>query len=97
MSSYVWPSDDGWPYPDTAREVVDLGADLDEDLIWLRMQPHLLDRLAPLERQVIAARFGLGGQPIRSMKELHAETGLARSELREALGSGLAKLRLSLA
>jgi hypothetical protein len=31
------------------------------------------------------------------MKELHADTGLARSELREALGSGLAKLRLSLA
>ncbi|TML41335.1 MAG: hypothetical protein E6G27_07475 [Actinobacteria bacterium] len=97
MSSYVWPSDDGWPYPDTAREVVDPGADMDEDLIWLRMRPHLLDGLAPLERQVIAARFGLGGQPIRSMKELHAETGLARSELREAMGSGLAKLRLNLA
>jgi DNA-directed RNA polymerase sigma subunit (sigma70/sigma32) len=97
MSSYVWPSDDGWPYPDTAREVIDPNGDLDEDLIWLRMKPHLLDGLDPLERQVIAARFGFGGQPIRSMKELHADTGLARSELREALGSGLAKLRLSLA
>jgi len=97
MSSYVWPSDDGWPYPDTTREVVDLGADLDEDLIWLRMRPHLLDGLDPLERQVIAARFGLGGQPVRSMKQLLAETGVDRSELREALGSGLAKLRLSLA
>jgi len=72
MSSYVWPSDDGWPYPDTTREVVDLGADLDEDLIWLRMRPHLLDGLDPLERQVIAARFGLGGQPVRSMKQLLA-------------------------
>ena len=97
MSSYVWPSVDGWPYPDTTREVVDLGADLDEDLIWLRMRPHLLDGLDPLERQVIAARFGLGGQPVRSMKQLLAETGVDRSELREALGSGLAKLRLSLA
>ena len=34
---------------------------------------------------------------VADQKELHAETGLARSELREALGSGLAKLRLSLA
>ena len=45
MSSYVWPSDDGWPYPDTAREVVDPDAELDEDLIWLRMRPHLIDAL----------------------------------------------------
>ena len=96
MSSYVWPSDDGWPYPDTAREVVDPDAELDEDLIWLRMRPHLIDALDPLERKVIAARFGLGGEPIRSMKQLLADTGVARSELREALGSGLAKLRLNL-
>jgi DNA-directed RNA polymerase sigma subunit (sigma70/sigma32) len=93
MSSF-WPSEDGWPYPDVEREEIDRGADLDEDLMSLRAgPPHLFDDLDPLERQVIAARFGLGGAPMRTMKELHAETGLPRADLRSALGSGLGKLR----
>ena len=32
----------------------------------------------------------------RAMKQLHNDTGVARAELREALGSGLAKLRTQL-
>ena len=93
MSSY-WPTEDGWPYPDVDREEEDHGADLDEDLVSLRAgPPHLFDDLDPLERQVIESRFGLGGAPVRSMKQLQADTGIPRADLREALGSGLGKLR----
>jgi DNA-directed RNA polymerase sigma subunit (sigma70/sigma32) len=55
--------------------------------------PHLFDDLDPLERRVIDSRFGLEGQPVRSMKQLHADLGVPRADLRQALGSGLAKLR----
>jgi DNA-directed RNA polymerase sigma subunit (sigma70/sigma32) len=97
MSSYLWPTDDGWPYPDSGPEAEDLNADLDDDLFSLQVRPsHILDGLEPLEQKVIGARFGLGGQPVRSMKQLHVDTGLAREDLRHALGSGLAKLRTTL-
>lgn len=97
MRSY-WPSEDGWPYADTGREEADIGAEPDDDLLSLTVpSPHLYDDLEPLERQVISARFGLGGAPIRSMKQLHADLGVPRADLRSALGSGLAKLRDHLA
>ena len=98
MSSFVWPSEDGWPYPDQERELIDFDNELDDDVVSLRAAPaHLFDDLDPLERQVISARFGLGGVPIRSMKQLHADLGLPRADLRQALGSGLDKLRMRLA
>jgi DNA-directed RNA polymerase sigma subunit (sigma70/sigma32) len=98
MSSYVWPRDDGdgWPYPDTERETIDLSSEVDDDALSVRLTPSLLNSLDPLERVLIASRYGLGGTPIRSMKQLHAELGLPRDELRNALGSGLAKLRTQL-
>ena len=93
MSSY-WPTDDGWPYPDGVAEPEDLDFDLDEDLVSVRARwPHLLDGLEPLERTVIGARFGLDGLPARSMKQLHADLGMPRDRLGQALGSGLAKIR----
>jgi len=96
MSSF-WPTDDGWPYADVEREESDPTADFDDDLFNLRASAaHLLDDLDPLERQVIESRFGLGGAPVRSMKELHDDTGLTRADLRQALGSGLGKLRTHL-
>ena len=96
MSSYVWPSDDGWPYPDTERETVDLNSEMDDDALSVRLTPTLLNSLEPLERVLIASRYGLGGTPIRTMKQLHSDLGLPRDELRNALGSGLAKLRTQL-
>jgi hypothetical protein len=97
MSSYVWPSEDGWPYPDAVNEWADQTGDIDDDLLWLRARPpHLFDTLDPLERRVIMGRFGLDGAVPRSMKELHNDLGLPRADLREALGSGLAKLRTQL-
>jgi DNA-directed RNA polymerase sigma subunit (sigma70/sigma32) len=96
MSSYPWPSDDGWPYPDTERETIDLSSEVDDDALSVRLTPSLLNSLDPLERVLIASRYGLGGTPIRSMKQLHSDLGLPRDELRSALGSGLAKLRTQL-
>jgi hypothetical protein len=97
MTSF-WPTEDGWPYPDTSQELVDLNSEADDDLLNLRVPPpHLFDTLDPLERQVIAARFGLAGAPLRSMKQLRMDTGRSGSDLRGALGSGLAKLRIQLA
>jgi DNA-directed RNA polymerase sigma subunit (sigma70/sigma32) len=46
-----------------------------------------------LERTVISARFGLSGQPVRSMKQLHGDLNLPRADIGQALGTGLAKLR----
>ncbi len=96
--TFLWPAEDGWPYPDAEGELVDPDGGLDDDLLSLRATPpHLFDDLDPLEREVISARFGLHGAPVRSMKELHADLGVPREQLRLALGSGLAKLRAQLA
>jgi DNA-directed RNA polymerase sigma subunit (sigma70/sigma32) len=97
MSSYLWPNDDGWPYPDSVGEWPDEAGDMDDDLLSLRAgPPHLFDDLDPLERKVITSRFGLDGATPRTMKELHNDLGVTRADLREALGSGLAKLRTQL-
>lgn len=98
-----WSSDDGWPYADADAEVdeidvADHDADLDEDLVTLHVTgSHLLDGLDSLQRRVITARFGLDGHPARTMRELQAELGLPRDDLRHALGDGLAKVRSHLA
>ena len=97
MRSYLWP-EDGWPYPDSKGELPDLDSNIDEDALVLReMGPRLFEFLDPLERQVITAHYGLDGAPPRTMKELHHELGMSRTDLREALAGGLAKLRASLA
>lgn len=97
MTSFVWPAEDGWPYPDAAAEVVDLSAESDDDLLSLKVPPpHLFDELDPLERRVITSHYGLNGEPARTMKQLHTELGLSRSDLRDVLGSGLQKLRTHL-
>ena len=93
MRSFPWLADDGWPYSDADLEVIDPAGDIDDDMISLMADVHLMDDLSPLERQVIAARFGLRGAPMRSMKELRADLHMPREDLRDAMGSGLAKLR----
>jgi DNA-directed RNA polymerase sigma subunit (sigma70/sigma32) len=96
----VWPSDDGWPYPDDdeREDSTDLDAEVDDELVSIHaLAPHLLDGLTPLEREVLTARFGLDGRPPRSMKELQRTCGVPRADLRSALGDGLAKVRSHLA
>jgi DNA-directed RNA polymerase sigma subunit (sigma70/sigma32) len=99
MTSFIWPNDEGWPYPDGEGESPRLAddLDLDDDVLTLRSPTsHVFDTLDPLERQVIQSRYGLAGQPPRSMKQLGAELGMDRADLREVLGSGLHKLRTQL-
>jgi DNA-directed RNA polymerase sigma subunit (sigma70/sigma32) len=97
-----WPSDEGWPYPDhdadagadQLEDLIDVAADPDDDLVSLHAaSPRLLDGLAPVERAVITARYGLDGREPRSIREIQHDLGLARADLRVALGDGLAKLR----
>ncbi|MGH9180573.1 MAG: hypothetical protein ACRDY5_02505, partial [Acidimicrobiales bacterium] len=84
----------GWPYPDTGIEISDPAADADDDLVSLvAAEPHLFDRLDPVEREVITGHYGLAGRPARTMRQLHSDTGLSRAELRDVLGAALAKLR----
>lgn len=102
VKTYLWPGDTGWPTLDEEEveplDVVDLDAELDLDALSLHAPPpHLFDTLTPTERIVLGARFGLDGQPVRSMKELHADLQLSRHDLREVLGSALTKLREQLA
>jgi DNA-directed RNA polymerase sigma subunit (sigma70/sigma32) len=96
--SYVWPSEDGWPYPDGDGHPidVDLAETFDDDVMMLLASPHLLDHLDPLERRVISEHYGLDGGPARSMKQLCIELGLPHAEVRDALGAGLSKLRIDL-
>jgi DNA-directed RNA polymerase sigma subunit (sigma70/sigma32) len=96
----TWPSDEGWPYPDSDAELdeledeVDLAAGTDDDLVSLHAASlHLFDRLRPVERAVITARYGLDGREPRSIREIQHELGIPRADLRIALGDGLSKLR----
>ncbi len=95
MTSFLGPAEDGWAYPDDlAAEITDHSADVDDDLVSLHAgSPHLLDELDVAERQVVTAHYGLDGRAPRSMKQLRNETGMSRSEVRQALGTGLEKLR----
>lgn len=95
MRSFDWPGEDGWPYPDAEGEEIDPDGWFDDDAIVLRSTPLHLDRLEPLERQVIVAHYGIDGNPPRSMKQLHHDLDLPRTVIRDALAGGLAKLRTS--
>jgi DNA-directed RNA polymerase sigma subunit (sigma70/sigma32) len=94
MATFVWPAEDGWPYPDDTAELSDVSADLDDDLVSLHAgSAHLLDELDEDERRVVTAHYGLDGRPPRTMKELRNELGMPRAEVRQVLVSGLEKLR----
>src|SRR4029079_11218279 len=105
MSSLpLFPTDDGWPYPDAA--VSEFGAsavgvnepaaddDVDLDLLELRVDPHAYADLTELEYFAVSWRYGVGdgGNP-HSMKDLAAELGCNHAEARDVLGSALDKLR----
>jgi DNA-directed RNA polymerase sigma subunit (sigma70/sigma32) len=98
MPTFLWPAEDGWPYPDPEGEAdAALAEDpADDDLLSVRIDGHLFDGLDPVERQVITAAFGLEGQPLRTIPQLHDELGLPSAQLEGAMGSGLAKLRAHL-
>jgi len=89
----LFPSDDGWPYPDPAREVVADAPDLDALEL---LGPHTYDTLTALEQAALCYRFGLRGVDAHSMKELAPVLGCSRAEAGELLGRAIDKVRLQL-
>ena len=92
----LWAAEDGWPYPDALGDFVDVAGEADDDLLSVRADTHLFDTLDPIEREVVAARFGLRGHEIRTLAQLHDDLGVTDAALETALGSGLEKLRIHL-
>ena len=98
----LYPTDDGWPYPDSgasAYTAPELGGlepsvddDVDLDVLELRADPHAYADLTELEYFAVSWRYGLGGSP-HSMKDLAGELGCNHAEAREVLGGALDKLR----
>jgi hypothetical protein len=92
----LYPSDDGWPYPDApaSESAFELTADddVDLDLLELRADPHAYADLTELEYFAVSWRYGLGGTP-HSMKNLAGELGCSHAEARDVLGGALDKLR----
>ncbi|MCZ7525133.1 MAG: hypothetical protein M5U14_01305 [Acidimicrobiia bacterium] len=91
----LFPTDDGWPYPDDLVEPVGDG-DVDLDLLELRAHPHAFDDLTPRELDVLTRRFGLAGPPV-SVRALSHELGCTRAETRRLLTQALDKLRIRFA
>lgn len=76
------------------RAVLTADDPFDDDAVALHaFEPHLLDDLDELEREVICGRFGVNGCEVQSMKDLHHRLGVPREDLRAALASGLTKIR----
>jgi DNA-directed RNA polymerase sigma subunit (sigma70/sigma32) len=90
----LFPSDDGWPYPDGGTEPV-ADDEIDLDALELRADRHAFDALTPLEFDVLSRRFGLQGRP-QSMKELAQGIGCSHAETRDILGGAIDKLRTRL-
>ena len=90
----LFPTDDGWPYPDVTRgpDLVD-DDEIDLDALELRADPHAFDTLTAQELAAVVRRFGLDGMPPCSVKLLGPELGCTRAEARALLGSGIDKLR----
>ncbi|HUP87104.1 MAG TPA: sigma factor-like helix-turn-helix DNA-binding protein [Acidimicrobiales bacterium] len=89
----LWAAEDGWPYPDALGDFVDVAGEADDDLLSVTADRHLLDSLDPIEREVVAARFGLRGHEVRTVQQLGGDLHLPNEEIRSALGTGLEKLR----
>lgn len=89
----LFPTDDGWPYPDG----VDFGeaVELDVDTDALSLGGHTFDSLTPTERDVLQRRFGFGCPPT-SMRDLASSMHCTRSEAAQVLGQAINKVRLAL-
>jgi len=90
----LFPTDDGWPYPDVTRR--ELAADTpDFDALEL-LGPHAYDTLTAQERAAVLFRFGLEGNVARSMKELAPLLGCSRAEAGIVVGRAIDKMRVQL-
>jgi len=90
----LFPSDDGWPYPDaTGFELV---ADTpDFDALEL-LGPRAYVTLTDTERDALFWHFGLQGHAALPMKDLAVALGCTRTEARDLVGSAIDKVRVHL-
>jgi DNA-directed RNA polymerase sigma subunit (sigma70/sigma32) len=92
--------DDSWAYPDDdslvsfATHETENPTD-DDDYFELRTDPYAFASLTPHEYWIVDRRFGLSGQS-ESMKDIAHDLGCTHSEVREVLGTALAKMRSNL-
>lgn len=104
MDEGGWPYEDGEASPEESMLTLCEGAvgasnpvtddPWDHDAMALHAYaPHLLDDLDPVEQAAVTARFGIGGAPVRTLREVSRQLGLPHHEVRAAMGSGLAKIR----
>jgi DNA-directed RNA polymerase sigma subunit (sigma70/sigma32) len=91
----LFPTDDGWPYPDSTG--IDLAADVPDFDALETLGPHVYDTLTATERAALFWHYGLEGHTPLSMKELAPVLGCTRAEARTALVDALEKLRAQLA
>ena len=93
----VFPSDDGWPYPDLPLGPTDTAVDdeIDLDALELQADPHAFECLDTTEYELVARRYGLNG-PATSMKDLARDLGWSHAETRDVLGGAIDKLRTRL-
>jgi hypothetical protein len=92
----LFPTDEGWPYPDfVGRDLAD-DDEPDLDALELRADRHAFDGLTLLEREALFRHFGFHGVPALSMKELGPALGCSRSEARALLGTAIDKVRTRL-
>jgi DNA-directed RNA polymerase specialized sigma24 family protein len=94
----LFPTDDGWPYPDRDAEedllrngfTVDEGIDL--DALELVADAHAFDGLTSRERDALDRRFWQG----ESMKDLARSMGCSHAEAAAVLGQAVDKVRTRL-
>ncbi len=90
----LFPTDDGWPYPDVTA--VELTADT-PDLDALEMLgPHAFDVLTAEEQEALFSHFGLRGRDPLPMKLLAPALGYTRAEAAALIGSAVDKMRVQL-
>ncbi len=91
----LFPTDDGWPYPDAAPMEPSVDDDIDLDALELRVDRRAYADLTQVERYAVSHRYGLDGAPC-SMKELARRLECTHTEARDVLGGALVKLRARL-
>ncbi len=90
----LFPTDDGWPYPDVVG--TEPAADApDLDALEL-LGPHAYTMLSERERDALFAHFGLGGTPPVPMKVLAPMLGCTRAQARDLVGGAIDKVRVQL-
>jgi hypothetical protein len=92
----LFPTDEGWPYPDVLGTEPAIDDEPDLDALELRADPHAFDGLTLREREALFRHFGLRGERALSMRHLGPALGCSRSEATALVSSACDKMRTRL-